>query len=133
MSTTLPISPSPRADFGRARPLIIETDAMEPTLSRARDIALVVPVDSYRGEGIYAFDDNGLGVTVRRCWAAGRPGAPCVAMSLDNQQYGSEPTVVTAQAFADTVLGRVVGRINFMDGEAYHAFCARIRREETPT
>lgn len=135
MSQVIPTGPAGRQqrDFSRPRPLIVESDAMEPTLSRTRDIALVVPVDRYSGEGIYAFDDSGFGIAIRRCEATGSPGNPCVAMSLDNERYRNEPTVITKEAFADVVLGRIVGRINFLDGDAYRAFCERIRREENPT
>jgi len=86
-------------------------DSMEPTLRGGRDYALISPVSSYSGEGIYLIDTR-VGVDLFRVTNAfdGKGG---LCLSKENERYGSH--TIDRERFNETVLGIVVADIKPRD------------------
>ncbi|WP_244562455.1 hypothetical protein [Ensifer aridi] len=96
---------------GRFRVHPVIGDSMEPTLRGGRDYALISPVSSYSGEGIYLID-TGLGVDLFRVTST-LDGAGGLCLSKENQRYRSHR--ISRERFNDTVLGIVVADIKPRD------------------
>lgn len=108
------IYPSMHADnvlSGRFRVHAVIGDSMEPALRGGRDYALVSPVTSYNGEGIYLID-TGLGVDLYRVTST-FDGAGGLCLSKENQRYRSQS--ISREQFNETVLGIVVADIKPRD------------------
>ncbi|WP_234896883.1 hypothetical protein [Sinorhizobium meliloti] len=96
---------------GRFRVHAVIGDSMEPALRGGRDYALVSPVTSYNGEGIYLID-TGLGVDLFRVTST-FDGAGGLCLSKENQRYRSQS--ISREQFNETVLGIVVADIKPRD------------------
>ncbi|XNY05225.1 hypothetical protein ACMFL9_12145 (plasmid) [Sinorhizobium meliloti] len=96
---------------GRFRVHAVIGDSMEPALRGGRDYALVSPVTSYNGEGIYLID-TGLGVDLYRVTST-FDGAGGLCLSKENQRYRSQS--ISREQFNETVLGIVVADIKPRD------------------
>ncbi|WP_373413734.1 hypothetical protein [Ensifer aridi] len=96
---------------GRFRVHAVIGDSMEPALRGGRDYALISPVSSYSGEGIYLID-TGLGVDLFRVTST-FDGAGGLCLSKENQRYRSHS--ISREQFNETVLGIVVADIRPRD------------------
>lgn len=96
---------------GRFRVHAVIGDSMEPALRGGRDYALVSPVTSYSGEGIYLIE-TGLGVDLFRVTST-FDGAGGLCLSKENQRYRSQS--ISREQFNETVLGIVVADIKPRD------------------
>ncbi|WP_234836881.1 hypothetical protein [Sinorhizobium meliloti] len=96
---------------GRFRVHAVIGDSMEPALRGGRDCALVSPVTSYSGEGIYLIE-TGLGVDLFRVTST-FDGAGGLCLSKENQRYRSQS--ISREQFNETVLGIVVADIKPRD------------------
>ena len=104
-------------DFGSARPFVIDTDAMAPTLRSHRDVAMMMPVSDYQGEGIYALTSPGGGIAIYRVQgSSGRK----LRLMCDNKVYSDQ--IISLADFREEVLAKIVGRIEFYDHQAYLSF-----------
>lgn len=112
-------------DFGSARPFVIETDAMSPTLRSHRDVAMMMPVPDYQGEGIYALTSPLSGIEIYR--VQGTSGRK-LRLMCDNKVYSDQ--IITLADFREAVLAKVVGRVEFYDGPSYRAFVEAIGRRQ---
>lgn len=103
----LPIYPS--TSHFRVHPVL--TDSMEPTLYGNRDHVLVVPVETYTGEGIYLVDIH-AGIDLFRVTLAfdGKGG---LLLSRDNRRYTSH--VMERERFEECVIGIVAADIKVRD------------------
>ena len=106
------------AAANRARPFVIVSDTMAPTLCPGRDIAMVLPADAYIGEGIYAMTSALGGVDLYRVASAFSGGK--LRLLRDNKAYADQTR--TRAEFEADVIGKVVGRVEFFDRDAYAAF-----------
>ncbi|MGZ2478008.1 hypothetical protein [Sinorhizobium medicae] len=96
---------------GRFRVHAVIGDSMEPALRGGRDYALVSPVTSYSGEGIYLIE-TGVGVDLFRVTST-FDGAGGLCLSKENQRYRSQS--ISREQFNETVLGIVVADIKPRD------------------
>jgi hypothetical protein len=110
----------------KARPLVITSDGMAPTLRPRRDVAMIQPVDSYIGEGVYAVMAATGSLELFRVGSAlnGR-----LSLRRDNPVYGAAEC--TAAEFAEAVLGKMTGRLEFYDREAYASFVDALQADCT--
>jgi hypothetical protein len=107
--------------FRGTRPLIIETDAMAPTLRARRHVAMLAPVHGYAGEGLYAIAGYHDCIEVYR--AVMVPPGRQIRMLRDNATFEQDWRPNIAE-FESLVLGKIVGVIEFFDCDAYAAFVA---------
>lgn len=84
-------------------------DGMEPILRGNRDYVLTMPVDSYRGEGLYLID-TGVGVDLFRVTAALEHG---LLLTRENPRY--QDHVIDLEIFEECVIGIVVADIRPRD------------------
>lgn len=92
---------------GRFRVHAVKTDAMEPALRCGRDYALLAPVTSYQGEGIYLIDD-GLSLDLYRVSSTLEKGG-ALSLSRENPRYGAR--TIGREDFNERVVGIVVADI----------------------
>lgn len=100
---------APLASGFRVHP--VTSDCMEPTLHGNRDHVLVVPVDVYKGEGIYLLDTR-VGIDLFRVTLA-FDGNGGLRLSRDNPRYGSH--VIDRERFEECVIGIVAADIKVRD------------------
>jgi phage repressor protein C with HTH and peptisase S24 domain len=96
------------AFIGTPRFLPVEGDVMSPTLRRG-DYVVVVPVDRYQGDGLYAFDLHGAPV-IYRCMSNFKGG---IAVIPDNKLYSTWD--FTVKEFDDTVIGKIAATCKVLD------------------
>ncbi|WP_274845121.1 hypothetical protein [Sinorhizobium meliloti] len=108
------VHPSMHTDYvlsDRFRVHAVIGDSMEPALRGGRDYALISPVSSYSGEGIYLID-TAFGVDLFRVTST-FDGAGGLCLSKENQRYRSHS--ISREQFNETVLGIVVADIKPRD------------------
>jgi hypothetical protein len=112
-------------EFPRARPMEIIGDGMEPTLRRHRDIAMVMPISRFLGEGVYVLESEigGSPELYRVSPAFDRAGG--VIIGRDNKAYAQYP--LRRAEFEERVLGKVIGKVELFDAEAYRACVAAMQ------
>lgn len=105
-----PAIPAERILSKALRVHMVDGDGMAPELRGGRDYALIAPVQSYRGEGLYLIEVYG-GATLYRVQniLGGQ-----LRLSMDNPVYTASFTV-TREQFEETVLGIVVADIKVRD------------------
>lgn len=103
--------PSENVLSGRFRVHPVTGDAMEPTFRGGRDYALLAPVTSYQGEGIYLVN-IGSGLDLFRVGSSfdGRGG---LRLSQENPRSGVQ--CLSKDRFEDVVVGIVVADIRSRD------------------
>lgn len=102
-------SPNPPPESvlsGRFRVHAVQSDAMEPALRGGRDYALLAPVTTYQGEGIYLLDD-GLALDLYRVSNTLEGGE--LSLSRENPRYRTK--TIGRDEFDERVVGIVVADI----------------------
>jgi len=112
-----PAIPAENVLSDRFRIHAVMSDAMEPTLRGNRDYALIAPVQSYQGEGIYLID-NGFGGDLVRVTNV----LTGLCVSKDNPLYRHN-VVVDREKFNEAVLGIVVADIKPRDERFLREAC----------
>lgn len=107
----LPDIPPENVLSGRFRVHAVTGDAMEPTLRGGRDYALLAPVASYEGEGIYLVN-IGAGLDLFRVTSS-FDGDGGLRLSQENRR--SRPQCLSRQQFDALVVGLVVADIRTRD------------------
>jgi phage repressor protein C with HTH and peptisase S24 domain len=105
----VPALPVP-VSVARARFIPVVGDSMAPTLDRGHMVA-VVPVETYRGPGLYVHEFLGK-PDVWRCQAVPGQGAT-IRMWKDNPAYGS--CTVTLEQFESSLIGQVAAVLRIVD------------------
>lgn len=103
-----PTIPPENVMSGRFRVFPIIGDAMEPLYRGSRDYALIAPVNTYQGDGIYLVDAGG-GMDLFRVSTTLRG----LRLSRENPLY--EPCEVGRDVFDERVMGIVVADIRARD------------------
>jgi hypothetical protein len=107
----IPDIPPENVLSSRFRVHAVQTDSMEPTLRSGRDYALLAPVASYEGEGVYLVD-IGTGVDLYRV-SSSFDGAGGLRLSQENRR--SRPQCLSRKQFDALVVGIVVADIRTRD------------------
>lgn len=112
-----PAIPAENVWSDRLRIRMVDGDGMAPDLMSHRDYVMILPVDRYRGEGIYLVD-WGCGATLYRASSSGRQDKP-IRMRLDNPLYHRCESqgffYFTREEFDDMAIGLVVADIKVRD------------------
>jgi phage repressor protein C with HTH and peptisase S24 domain len=110
-NVAFPAVPPEEVLSSRFRVHAVTGDAMEPTLRGGRDYALLAPVTSYEGEGIYLVDIGG-GTDLYRVTSA-FDGAGGLLLSQEKSR--GERHRLTREKFEALVVGIVVADIRVRD------------------
>lgn len=108
---SFPSVPTENVLSDRFRVHAVTGDAMEPTLRGGRDYALLAPVASYEGEGIYLMN-IGAGLDLFRVTTS-FDGEGGYRLSQENRR--SRPQCLSRQQFDALVVGLVVADIRTRD------------------
>ncbi|MDQ0558712.1 hypothetical protein QO004_000487 [Rhizobium mesoamericanum] len=106
-----PAIPAERLLSSRLRVHAVVGDAMEPLFRGGRDYALLAPVDTFKGEGVYALDTS-LGIELFRVTIAfdGKGG---LRLSRENPRYQSHD--ISRERFDALVVAITVADIKVRD------------------
>ena len=94
--------------LGTPRLVPVTADTMEPTL-RMGQVLAVVPLDGWRGPGLYLLDRP----PEPQVWRCSPLAGGALRLALDRP--GSEFRTVTRDEFADMVLGQVAGVVRVLE------------------
>lgn len=107
----IPDIPAENVLSGRFRVHAVTSDAMEPTLRGGRDYALLAPVASYEGEGIYLMN-IGAGLDLFRVSSL-FDGAGGLVLSQEKHRNGAH--CLSRERFDALVVGIVIADIRTRD------------------